>query len=177
MENKCKDLRNLIYFLEKNIKEEVKYSEFTENKYNEKTYLTDIFDEDNRIVTVDYTTNSITRYILVENNKLLRINYRLLFKDFDDIWDVYAATLKLFSNAKDLKLSLEYGYDGVQFIDIVDEYGRKINDSNETVSVFNRRMLSDGVKIVNILSPVTIDELIKKHDSLVDEIKAKKLEK
>ena len=80
MENKCKDLRNLIYFLEKNIKEEVKYSEFTENKYNEKTYLTDIFDEDNRIVTVDYTTNSITRYILVENNKLLRINYRLLFK-------------------------------------------------------------------------------------------------
>ena len=177
MENKCKDLRNLIYFLEKNIKEEVKYSEFTENKYNEKTYLTDIFDEDNRIVTVDYTTNSITRYILVENNKLLRINYRLLFKNFDGMWDVYAATLKLFSNAKDLKLSLEYGYDGVQFIDIIDEYGRKINDSNETVSVFNRRMLSDGVKIVNILSPVTIDELIKKHDSLVDEIKAKKLEK
>ena len=70
MEDKCKDLKNLIRFLEENIKEEVKYSEFTDNKYNQTSYLPDIFDEENRIVTIDFNDNSITKYILVENDKL-----------------------------------------------------------------------------------------------------------
>ena len=177
MEDKCKDLKNLIRFLEENIKEEVKYSEFTDNKYNQTSYLPDIFDEENRIVTIDFNDNSITKYILVENDKLLRIKYKLLFKNFDDMLDIYVVTNELFSNAKDFKIAVHYNYDGIPLIDIMDDYGRRVNDSSELLSVFNRRILSDGVKVVHVLSPVTIKELIEIHNNLVDEIKAKKLSK
>ena len=177
MEENCKDLRNLIRFLEENMEVDKKYSGFVVNKYDKTNYLPNIFDEDNRIVTINPNDNSITRYILIENDKLLKINYKLLYKDFEDRWDVYAATHELFSDAKDFKILLHYDYDGVGVIDIMDDSGRRINNNGETLSKFNRRVFSDGVKIVHILSPVTIDELNEKLHNLTDLIKEKKLSK
>ena len=67
------DIVNLLWFLNEYIDSE----EYQKDIHiTSLTSLLNIFDQYNRIYTVNYNNFSFTRYILVENNKILKITYQ-----------------------------------------------------------------------------------------------------
>lgn len=157
------DIINFLDFLKENInKDEYK-------KYNEVssgiTNLFNIFDQDNRIYTVNYDNVSLIRYILLENNKVLKITVCKII-------DVCSITYELFTNAHEFEIETIREADGRRRIQISNNEKSLCNDK-EYLSIYNLKLLPSKVALKYVLEPISILELVERFN----EIKGKKLVK
>jgi hypothetical protein len=145
------DIVNLLWFLNEYIDSEEYQKDIYETNL---TNLLNIFDQYNRIYTVNYNNFSFNRYILVENNKILKITYQ---KNEDS----YIVTKELFSNASDYVIETYIDNEERRHIRIIDSMGNDMcND--EYLSMYNQRVFQENVPIIYILEPITINDLNEK---------------
>ncbi len=145
------DIVNFLWFLNEYIDSEEYQKDIYETNL---TNLLNIFDQYNRIYTVNYNNFSFNRYILVENNKILKITYQ---KNEDS----YIVTKELFSNASDYVIETYIDNEERRHIRIIDSMGNDMcND--EYLSMYNQRVFQENVPIIYILEPITINDLNEK---------------
>lgn len=156
------DIMNLLCFLKKNINSKDDYKEYVSIRIPGITNLFRLFEQDNRIYTVIYDNISFIRYILMENNKVLKLSLKWLD-------DQYIITYELFSNANNLEIETIMEIDGRKRIQIKDDTGRSICSNNEILSLYNKKVLPRKVPLVYVLSPITIEELVQKFKKIIKE--------
>ena len=165
-----KDLRGLIWWIKKYIGPEYKYEKFVNIRLAGFSYIFEALDPDNRINTVKSSNTGYSRYVLLENDKVLKLTVQKKLDKLDeDIGSIFYITQELFSNAKDLFIQIEYDEVGRRFVSIMDEYGRRISDSDEKLSKFYPIKLPLRIPLTDVLTPVTIEELDQKFKKIIEE--------
>ena len=145
------DIVNLLWFLNEYIDSEEYQKDIHITNF---TSILNLFDQYNRIYTVNYNNFSFTRYILVENNKILKITYQ---KSDDS----YIVTKELFSNASDYCLETYIDNEEKRHNRIIDSLGNDMcND--EYLSTYNQRVFQENIPIIYLLEPITINDLNEK---------------
>ena len=166
MESPFIDLVNLIKFLSENISLDITYAKFTNISNLRSSYLLYAFDQDNRISTVNLNNGTFMRYVLVENDKVLKITIKRKYSENEEMFNEFFIMFELFSDAKDF--IIEKSNDENRLIEIKDEF-RKISSRGEKLSIFYPRVMPHKIRLTNYLIPVTFDELIGKYQEIVDE--------
>ena len=142
------DIVNLLWFLNEFIDSEEYQRDIQITSLNN---LLNIFDKYNHIYTVNYNNYSFIRYILVENNKILKISYQ---KNGDS----YIVTKELFSNASDYVIETYLDNEEKRHIRIINSLGNNMCD-DEYLSLYNQRVFQENIPLVYLLEPITIDDI------------------
>ncbi len=155
---------NFLEFLKDNIDKE-EYQSFND-VFSGATNLFKMFDQDNRIYTVNYGNISLIRYLLLENNKILKITV-------NKIGELCNITHELFSNADLYKVETTRESDGRRRIQIRND-DERLCGNEEYLSTYNLVLLPSKVSISYVLAPITINELYEKFDEIKEKSLIKK---